>query len=339
MENTFLKVYDDMLNIGLGPIEILISSKVRQLQENDHECYISDKRFADMFGVGTATVSRAISRLNSEEFYYLLYKETKTVCDKGQKSKERILSFNHEAIINLMRRNNQNEQSNNHFEKRNNQNDCIKDNIKDNNITEEKGKCNMEQVKRKCAHCEEIICTDYDNLNGILKYDNKYYHTNCFKELCSTKLMSKRCKKEKWETALNNIGKLESQTKNGLCDNMYESMLVSYLIDNYKISKASNRFYITIHELSSGKYRGKICKPISTKLLFNAWKWAQSNLDNISKYNKSNNKGPTNDVDRVLYDLAIVIDKIPIYLSQLEEEQTMADKYDREAEEYFANMY
>jgi hypothetical protein len=74
-------------------------------------------------------------------------------------------------------------------------------------------------------------------------------------------------------------------------------------------------------------------------LLLDVWKWGQHNLDNIDKYNKNNNKGPTNDSDRLFYDLAILIKKIPDYIKQVNEEQLSTDKFNREADEYFSNIY
>lgn len=192
---------------------------------------------------------------------------------------------------------------------------------------------------RKCAQCGELIEFDVNSICGIIRYDEKFYHTSCFNTLCNTKLISKRCKKTKWEQALHNISAMETSTITSLKDAIYKDELNIYLLSNYNIIEVPKRFMMIVNELSTGKYKGKMCRPVKADLLLNAWKWGQSNLDKIDQYNKNNNKGPTNDSDRLFYDLAILIKKIPNYIKQLQEEQINIDKFNREADEYFSNMY
>lgn len=192
---------------------------------------------------------------------------------------------------------------------------------------------------KSCAECGESIELDINTVDGVIKYDKKFYHTWCFCSLCNTKLASKRCKKEKWEQALQDINEIESNTITSLRESIYRDKLNLHLLSNYNIVEVPKRFMMMINELSVGKHRGRMCKPVQIELLFNVWSWGQSNLDKINHNNKKNNKGPTNDSDRLFYDLAILLKKIPDYIKQVEEEKTNIDKFNREADEYFANIY
>jgi len=192
---------------------------------------------------------------------------------------------------------------------------------------------------RKCAQCGKLIEFNVDSTCGIIRYDDKFYHSLCFKALCNTKLMSRRCKKTKWEQALKSFNVIERDTITYLRDVTYKEQLNIHLLSNYNIIEVPKRFMMIVSELSIGKYKGKVCRPVKTKLLLDVWKWGQHNLDNIDKYNKNNNKGPTNDSDRLFYDLAILIKKIPDYIKQVNEDQLSTDKFNREADEYFSNIY
>ena len=40
----------------------------------------------------------------------------------------------------------------------------------------------------KCAYCKEVIELDLDKVQEIVKYDNSYYHKECFRKMCEAKL-------------------------------------------------------------------------------------------------------------------------------------------------------
>ena len=54
------------------------------------------------------------------------------------------------------------------------------------------------------------------------------------------------------------------------------------------------------------------------------WKWGQKKLDEIKQYNKANHKGPDNDNARLMYDLAILIGKMPNYLAYKAKQEATA---------------
>lgn len=94
MTNNFLMVNKDLFGCGLSPIEILITAQIMEYQRTTGDCFISDSTLADLFGVSSSTVSRALAALEKRG---ILYRETKNI--KG--GKERHMCINIDEIESL----------------------------------------------------------------------------------------------------------------------------------------------------------------------------------------------------------------------------------------------
>lgn len=82
MANLFLKVDKDLFNKNLNPTEILIIAQVSEFIRNGKECFMTNKQFAENFGVSESTIKRTFDKLEKEGY---LYRETKA----SQKGKDR----------------------------------------------------------------------------------------------------------------------------------------------------------------------------------------------------------------------------------------------------------
>lgn len=82
MSKLFLKVDKDLFNSGLSPIEILVYSQIAEFNTNTGDCFVSDKQFAEWFGVSESTVARALKSLESNGY---IIRETKNI--KGGKER------------------------------------------------------------------------------------------------------------------------------------------------------------------------------------------------------------------------------------------------------------
>ena len=76
MPNVFLKVDKDLFKLKLNPTEILVLAQITEFNTNTGDCFMSDKMFAEMFGVSDKTISRALTNLESKG---LIKRETKNV--------------------------------------------------------------------------------------------------------------------------------------------------------------------------------------------------------------------------------------------------------------------
>ena len=195
MSNLFLKVDKDLFKLGLNPTQILIVSQVMEFQRNNCECYVTDKQFAENFGVSESTISREIKKLDELK---ILTKETKNV--KG--GKQRKLFFNLSTVnLMLVEKNAASTTSNLTVDNQqidscttskllgdNQQIDLIKDNIKDN---EKKNK------------------EDNRELNSIspLRSENEFNSNNIFPEARVITITSPQRETKRKSLASSCIGK------------------------------------------------------------------------------------------------------------------------------------
>ncbi len=180
-------------------------------------------------------------------------------------------------------------------------------------------------MTRKCVKCKGEIEIDGNNITDVLKFQGKYYHSKCFEEMATQKAVSKRGKPQMWQEALDNIWELEAETKKMLEQQIAKDNLNTYLLENYNITMIPSRFWQIVADLEIGKYKGKRCKPVDISVLYGCWKWGQRKLNEIDQYNKSHNKGPADDNARLMYDLAILIGKLPQFLAY-KDKQKVAKK-------------
>lgn len=176
-------------------------------------------------------------------------------------------------------------------------------------------------IERKCNACKNAIQIKRNNVQGVVYYKKFYYHTACFGEFAERKSKLKSGKPSEWKDALEHIEDFEKCAVELLSINNAQPKrqtddLNDYLLEQYNVSAVSNaNFWRTVMELQKGIYKGKRCKKVSIDTLLEAWKWGQRKLNEVDKRNKMNHKGPENDLQRISYDLAILVNKIPDYLA------------------------
>lgn len=172
----------------------------------------------------------------------------------------------------------------------------------------------MAVTKRKCKKCKGTIEIDKNNITGVVYYDNFYYHEQCFCDLCAQKIEKKRGGWTKWQASLDNLWQIEADTKQRIQQSRVKTdPLNDYLLEHYEVAAVPKNFWTAVADLGNGIYRSKRCKPIDVDTLLEAWKWGQEKLDKIAQNNRENRKGPSNDTERLRYDLAILMGHIEDY--------------------------
>lgn len=170
-------------------------------------------------------------------------------------------------------------------------------------------------ILRKCGGCSDAIEINRNNTSDILYYKKKYYHSKCFCSIAEKRSKAKISTAAEWQTALDNLWELEIDTRKMLENAWIKDDLNEWLLNHYNITAVPARFWQILADLDRGIYKGKKCKSVEMETLLGAWKWGQKKLDTIARNNKMNHKGPTSDDDRIMYDLSIIISKVPNYLS------------------------
>ena len=168
-------------------------------------------------------------------------------------------------------------------------------------------------ILRKCKACPKPIEIDINNINNVVFYKTSYYHKTCFCDLATKRAESKKGKYIDWQYALDNLLELETDAKNRLEYPFIKDSFNEYLLKNYNVVAVPDRLWEVAATLEKGMYKRKKCKPVPIKVLYEAWQWGQQKLNKINAQNKMSHNGPTNDEERILYDLAILVRKIPNY--------------------------
>ena len=166
---------------------------------------------------------------------------------------------------------------------------------------------------RKCGACPKPIEIDKEHTSNIVYYKSKYYHSSCFCDIATKRSQSKIKSASEWKEALDNLWELEAETEKMLKSSIAKDELNEWLLYHYDIAVVPARFWQIVADLERGAYKGKKCRPISMEMLLGVWKWGQRKLDEIARNNKMRCKGPTNDADRINYDLSILINHISDY--------------------------
>ncbi len=183
-------------------------------------------------------------------------------------------------------------------------------------------------TKRKCKKCGKEIVIRRDDIKGVVYYDNYYFHIDCLLESAREKLQSKRNSVKKWQGVIDNIAQIEENTKDMLRKQLFmirdTDTLNDYLLEHYNVTTIDSRFWQIITDLGKGFYRKKRCKKVDLDTIYGAWVWGQAKLDEINRSNKISNRGPTDDNGRLMYDLSIIVSKIPNYLSHKLKHEAMA---------------
>jgi len=167
----------------------------------------------------------------------------------------------------------------------------------------------------KCAYCKHTIEVNINNITGVISFKDKYYHIACFEDMATKKACSKRGKPEMWRDALYNIQNLKAEAKEKIKHSFARDNLNEWLLNHYNITKVPCSFWQRLADLERGIYQSRRCKPVSMEVLLGAWQWGQVTLNKINNKKKMNHNGHRNDDTRLVYDLAIIVGKIPEFLA------------------------
>ena len=173
---------------------------------------------------------------------------------------------------------------------------------------------------RKCDKCKELLEINVHDIHDIALRKGKYYHTSCLIDHATKKVDAKKGVWQTWQETIDNIDKYEENAKNTLKNYWARDEINNYLISAYDIVSPPDRLFEVIAQLNNGVYKNKRCNPINNYDLLGAWKWGQHNLDKIYRNNRMRGVGPQTDEERILYDLAVIVRKMPIYFKRKSEE-------------------
>lgn len=182
----------------------------------------------------------------------------------------------------------------------------------------------MEQELRKCACCDVNKKTKSINLenNDYIKYKNKFYHIECFIEKEKNK---KRCKltDDELNKLLIELKRDTEIFKNNLIE---KNKFYKWIYENYKITVLSKYLYTKISEINNGNYK-LIKESISYEDLLAIFTKMKDYLEKIAYRRKAKGKGFKSQLDRLNYDLAVVVNNYDKYKTwKIQQNKMQLDK-------------
>lgn len=167
-------------------------------------------------------------------------------------------------------------------------------------------------IVRKCAYCKSEITVNRHSLGDIIRCGGKIYHKYCFSEECRLKINSKNKKTvEKWSTNLKNISLLSEQTVQFYSETIIKDDIYRLIQDNY-MSMVPQSVFVRLDSIYDGTYKG-MSIPIPPADLLDMWQQKLPYLNKVRQKNITLGKEMT-PVQRLAYDLAILINKYQSYL-------------------------
>lgn len=200
----------------------------------------------------------------------------------------------------------------------------------------------MARETRKCGTCGNPIIVNRQNLDNIAFYQGMHHHLGCLTNKAEKGIESGK-RIANWERLLNRMPELQAESKRRLGHSVIQDEFNDYLLAHYDVEAVSNWFWNIVNEVGNGNYKRKKCKPIDIDTIFQTWKWGQHHLDNIASSNKAKNKGPTNDAQRLNYDLAVVISHVGDYKKHItstkEEEARVIERIEKQNKINYEELY
>ena len=176
----------------------------------------------------------------------------------------------------------------------------------------------MRAITRKCSICKEPIYINDTNEDFFITLKNEtksYTHTNCYIKKQTTKKRSPKtveeCREYIEQCRQNaKVTEKKKSTKNEL----YE-----FLFDMYDISYFPQYFYIKMDSVYKGTMKN-LNKPVPPEDLLDMWKQKRNYLDKVAEQNRKKGN-EISGVNRVNYDLAILLSKYDSYLKWKEQQK------------------
>lgn len=195
---------------------------------------------------------------------------------------------------------------------------------------------NENELTRKCHYCEKEINIEKD-IHEIICYGGAYYHSKCFVEYCNDRLSRKRCKKKKWENALNSMDELQNEAYQKLSRSITKHNIFLFIIQNYDVTRLQTTFYQKLSDVYSGKFKGMDgVHGIPPDHLLDMWKKQMKKLNKIYNNNVAHGREMTPE-ERLNYDLAVLVNKYDSYLRWLRRQEIIQSEMKKKAQEESKN--
>ena len=172
-------------------------------------------------------------------------------------------------------------------------------------------------LTKNCGYssCKENVVLNKDNADGIVYFEEKYYHKQCFVQMCNSRIGNKRFKKYNWQEVLDSIESLQQDAKERMKAAIDKDNVYRFILDNYRVSYVNSFTFKKLDEIYNGTYKG-LAYPIGPEELLDEWKFYYPQLIEIRKYKSMDRE------QAVSYDLAVLLGKSAEYREYIERKKS-----------------
>lgn len=186
-------------------------------------------------------------------------------------------------------------------------------------------------MERTCAVCGGTVLIDKDNSNSAIQYKKKFYHFDCFNNLCDQRVASKRKDiSSAWAEVKANIDELVAETTKEQRIQVAKDELSKWLLAHYDVSFLSTRLFMKLNDIYNGTFKG-LAYPVGPVELSEEWQYYWNELCSIRR-----NKGITGE-SAINYDLTILLSRNAEYRKEKEKEK-IAKEIRRQQEKEAVNI-
>lgn len=188
-------------------------------------------------------------------------------------------------------------------------------------------------MERKCTICGGTVLIDKDNSNKAIQYKKKFYHFDCFDDMCDQKIANKRKDvSSAWTEVKASIDELVAETTKEQRLQVAKDELGRWLLAQYDISLLSARTYMKLNDIYNGTFKG-LAYPIGPVELSEEWQYYWGELCAIRR-----NKGIVGE-GAINYDLTVLLSRNAEYRKTKEKERVAREvREQQEAEEVKIDM-
>lgn len=174
-----------------------------------------------------------------------------------------------------------------------------------------------DELSRKCACCKETIPLDENSIGKVVRYDKKHYHKNCFADLCLKRMGSNNAKsKERYTKAYKQMDQFIEETDEIIKAAIIKDKIYRHILNAYGIQIVPNSIFVKLERVYQADIKGMTIG-IPPEHLLDMWITKQKYLDKVYQRNIQLGKEMT-EVQRVNYDISILVGKYNDYLKYLE---------------------
>ena len=126
-------------------------------------------------------------------------------------------------------------------------------------------------LTRKCAQCGVEMPLDKNNSTGIVLYNQKYYHQECFCDMV-TQRMKESKRPGALQNTLNKLEQYQASAAEKIRVAVAKDDVYWFIMKQYRLSSFSNFQFKQLDEIYSGKRKG-LAYPIGPEELLDEWKY------------------------------------------------------------------